>query len=320
MLTIKEAKKIPFEQLDEETKEFLYDLFKRYVVRKKIADTNKTLTSIFSKRVGLNPREYARCFNEFNSCFVSTDLIKCLSYDEIHTSFLRKMTEDQFNYFLERTGNSFDRKIALMCFSGRPSERIANRVSFPVMLAYANMQDIVVDALSKDPKASYSRTFSDAARKVRTDFFKATGKRINDTVIASEKTDYKAVGKKCALIWKQMLEFYKKGLENLEPLEAAAFVRENFVFTTNGIGQFDEVIDKALLEAMKEVESDRQFHSEFMEENPDDYISADVDELYSKKYVEDVYFAKLKPSLDAVFDRHLLDPIYFEAEAKKKIQ
>lgn len=320
MLTIKEAKKIPFEQLDEETKEFLYDLFKRYVVRKKIADTNKTLTSIFSKRVGLNPREYARCFNEFNSSFVSTDLIRCLSYDEIHTSFLRKMTEDQFNYFLERTGNSFDRKIALMCFSGRPSERIANRVSFPVMLAYANMQDIVVDALSKDPKASYSRTFLDAAKTVRTDFFKATGKRINDTVIASERTDYKALGKKCAPIWKQMLEFYKAGLVNLEPLEAANFVRENFVFLSSDISQFDAVIADAMTDAMIEVEKDQQFQMQFMEENPDEYIPADVDEVYSKKYVEDVYFAKLKPSLDAVFDRHLLDPIYFEADAKKKIQ
>lgn len=319
MLTIKEARKIPFAELDEETKEFIYDLFKKYVVRKKIADTNKTLTALFSKRFGQNPREYARCFNEFNSCFVSSDLIRCLTYDEIHTSFLKKMTEDQFNYFLERTGNSFDRKIALMCFSGRPSERIANRVSFPVMLAYANMQDIVVDNLTKDPRANLSRTFSDAARTVRTDFYKATGKKINETKVAKERTDYKAVGKKCAPIWKQMIEFYRTRLEDLEPLEAASFVRENFVFTTNEIKQFDEVSEKVLFEAAAEVESDRKFLNDFMEENPDDYIPADVDEAYSRLYVEEVYFSKLKPLMDSVFDRHLLDPIFFEAEAKKKI-
>lgn len=318
MLTIKEAKKIPFEQLDDETKEFLYDLFKKYVVRKKIADTNKTLTSIFSKRLGPNPREYARCFNEFNSNFVSTDLIRCLTYDEIHTSFLRKMTEEQFNYFMQRTGNSFDRKIALMCFSGRPSERIANRVSFPVMLAYANMQDLVVEALNSDPKASLNRTFASTAKTVRTDFFRATGKRINDTEIAETRTDYKALGKKCAPIWKQMLEFYRAGLENLEPLEAANFVRENFVFTTNGRTQFDEVVAKAILEASNDVESDQLFATQFMEENPDYYIPADVDETFSKKHIEEVYFSKLKTPLTSVFDRHLMDPIYFEAEAKKK--
>ena len=155
MLTIKEAKKIPFEQLDDATKEFLYDLFKRYVVRKKIADTNKTLSSMFSRKFGPNPRDYARCFNDFNSCFVSSDLIRNLTYDEIHTNFLKKMTEDQFNSFLERTGNSFDRKIALMCFSGRPSERIANRVTFPVMLAYANMQELVIEKMKELIKEKY---------------------------------------------------------------------------------------------------------------------------------------------------------------------
>ncbi len=320
MLTIKEAKKIPFEQLDDETKEFLYDLFKRYVVRKKISDTNKTLTSLFAKRLGQNPREYAKCFNEFNSRFVGSDLIRFLTYDEIHTSFLKKMTEEQFNYFLERTGNSFDRKIALMCFSGRPSERIANRVSFPVMLAYANMQDMVVEALEKDAKVSISRVIEESARQVRGEFKTTTGMKINDTEIAKTRTDYKSVGKKCAPIWKQMLEFYKKGVEKFEPFEAVNFVRENFVFTTRGINQFDAEIRAAILNASRSIEQSQLFMLDYMEEHPDDYIPADTDEVFSNEYITSTYFENLSPTMNSVFERYLLNPIYFEADVKKKEQ
>ncbi len=320
MLTIKEAKKIPFEQLDDETKEFLYDLFKRYVVRKKISDTNKTLTSLFAKRLGQNPREYAKCFNEFNSRFVGSDLIRFLTYDEIHTSFLKKMTEEQFNYFLERTGNSFDRKIALMCFSGRPSERIANRVSFPVMLAYANMQDMVVEALEKDAKVSISRVIEESARQVRGEFKAVTGMKINDTEIAKTRTDYKSVGKKCAPIWKQMLEFYKKGVEKFEPFEAVNFVRENFVFTTRGINQFDAEIRAAILNASRSIEQSQLFMLDYMEEHPDDYIPADTDEVFSNEYITSTYFENLSPTMNSVFERYLLNPIYFEADVKKKEQ
>jgi hypothetical protein len=221
---------------------------------------------------------------------------------------------------LQRTGNSFDRKVALMCFSMRPSERIANRVTFPVMLAYANMQDLVIEKMQSDPKMNLNRVFAESAKQVRTDFFRATGKKINDTDIASERTDYKSLGKKCAPIWKQMLEFYKAGLENVEPLEAANFVRENFIFTTKGRTQFDEIIGNAILDASKEVENNQQFFTQFMEDNPDDYIPADVDEAVSKKYIEEIYFSKLQAPLESVFDRHLLDPIYLEAGAKKKEQ
>ena len=85
MLTIKEAKKIPFTELDAETKEYFYDIFKRYVVRKHIAERNKELSSLFSRRLRTtNPREYAGYFNELNSRFVNANLIRELDYDEIH--------------------------------------------------------------------------------------------------------------------------------------------------------------------------------------------------------------------------------------------
>ena len=69
---------------------------------------------------------------------------------------------------------------------------------------------------------------------------------------------------------------------------------------------------------IENVENDQLFATQFMEENPDYYIPADVDETFSKKHIEEVYFSKLKMPLTSVFNRHLMDPIYFEAEAKKK--
>ena len=193
ILTIKEAKKIPFTELDAEKKEYFYDIFKKYVVRKHIAERNKELSSLFSRRLRTtNPREYAGYFNELNSRFVNANLIRELDYDEIHTNYLRDMSEDRFNYHLERTGNTFERKIALICFSGRPSERIANRVDFPVLVAYANMQDMVFELAERYPKMDMSQIFQMAASSVRAQFLKTYGKKINQTTIASTRTDYKA--------------------------------------------------------------------------------------------------------------------------------
>lgn len=318
MLTIKEAKKIPYEMLDDETKEYVYDLFKKYVVRKKIADNNKYLTSLFARRLGHNPREYAKCFNEFNSDFVASNLIGQLSYDEIHTTYLKKMTEDQFNAYLDRTGNSFDRKIALMCFSLRPSERIANRVTYPVMLAYANMQDKVVERIKTEPKTSLSRIFAESAKDIRADFLRQTGHKINDTQIASTRTDYKALGKKCAPIWKGMIEYYSSNLPSDKPFESLNFVRNNFVFMDEDLKEFDEKVNAIIFETDKYINNERITAQNFAEENPDEYIPADIDELYSDSYVNMAYFEALKKSLEEVFQKHLRDPIFLESSPKTR--
>ena len=217
MLTFKEIKKlkIPFEMLDEETKEYLYDCFKRYVVRKQIADTNKEMTSLFVSKFGNNPREFSRAFNEFNSRFVGVNLIKQLSYEEIHTDFLKNLDEDAFNRYLSRFGNIFERKIALMCFSMRPSERIANRVEFPVMVAYANMQTRALERARKNPYKSLESIFSEVASEVRKEFSQTNGYSMNNSKIAEKREDYKALGKRAAFIWKEMLAFYKNGLMKL---------------------------------------------------------------------------------------------------------
>lgn len=320
MLTFKEIKsqKIPYESLDAETQEYVYDTFKRYVVRKQIADKNKELTALFASRYGHNPREYARCFNEFNSMFVHSNLIRELDYDEIHTDYLRNMSEDRFNYHLSRTGNSFDRKIALICFSMRPSERIANRVDFPVMLAYANMQTIVLEMARQSRKTPLGTIFEDAAKIVRSDFKAANGYRINDSVVQAERTDYKALGRKAAPVWRDMLEFYKKHLKDIRAIEAAAFVRENFVFTQKEVEEFDRIYKFAIGKAHDDLVADRQGAEEYMEANPDTYIPADYDEVFSRAYAEDLYSRVMDGPISSILDAFLEDPIFAPKEKTEK--
>lgn len=320
MLSFKEIKKanIPFEMLDDETKEYLYDTFKRYVVRKQIADTNKDLTSLFMSKFGNNPREFSKAFNEFNSRFVAADLIRQLTYDEIHTDYLKRLSEESFNNYLVRNGGSFERKIALMCFSMRPSERIANRVEFPVMVAYANMQTKVFEMARKYPQKSLSSIFAEVAKEVRNDFAKENGKTINSTKIAEKREDYKALGKKAAFLWKQMIEFYQKGLLDFEALEAGNFFRENFVFTKKAEQKFDKEVDVALMQASTKVSEDR-FRAEIdMEEHPESYIPADYDEVMSRNYADEIYSDKMNKALGVLFKDFLNDSIFEEKAPKTK--
>lgn len=320
MLTIKEAKKIPFTELDDETKEYFYDIFKKYVVRKHIAERNKELSSLFSRRLRTtNPREYAGYFNELNSRFVNANLIRELDYDEIHTHYLRDMSEDRFNYHLDRPGNSFERKIALICFSGRPSERIANRLDFPVLVAYANMQDMVFELAEKYPKMEMTQIFQMAASAVRANFMKNYGKKINQTTIAKERTDYKSLGKKAAPVWKQMLEFYMKGLEDIRILEASGFVLENFLFTDHAKKEYIAKIEPAMEKGHEQLQADRVFMQQQADEMPDYYDIADYDEvMYSKHYADSVYAGYMLEPMQAVFHKYLRDPIFEEKAPKEK--
>ena len=320
MLTIKEAKKIPYTELDEETKEYFYDIFKRYVVRKHIAERNKELSSLLSRRLKTtNPREFAGYFNDFNSRFVNATLIRELDYDEIHTNYLRDMSEDRFNYHLQRTGNTFERKIALICFSGRPSERIANRVEFPVLVAYANMQDMVFELAEKYPNMDISQIFQMAASAVRANFVKTHGKKINQTTIAEERTDYKSLGKKAAPVWKQMLEFYMKGLEDIRVLEASQFVYDNFLFTDEARKEYTKKLEPAMKKGSEQLQADREFMQRQADEMPDYYDVADYDEvMYSKHYADDVYAGFMLEPMQAVFHKYLRDPIFEDKAPKEK--
>lgn len=322
MTSIKEikAKKVPYSELDAESQEFLYQMFKRYVVRRQITETNKQMTALFARRYGNNPREFSRCFNDFNSAFVGGlyPLIHYLNYDESQTDYLRNMTEDQFNYYLKRYGDCFERKVALMCFSQRPSERIANRLEFPAMVAYADMQTLVLDLARKNPKTRLSDIFAAAAKTVHKEFYEKNGYVIQDSPIAETRTDYKAEGKKTAKLWKQMFEFFMNGLHDYDVLPAGSFVLENFVFTKEEIERYKKALDIAMSDACNVLKADRQRAEEYKEENPDTYVPADYDEVFSRRYADEVYFRVMEGALMSPFTRYLEDPIFDEQAQKKQ--
>lgn len=292
MLEPKQAKKIPFEKLDSETQQYYHDLFKKYVVRQQIADLNKDLTALFIKTTkSANPKDYSKGFNQFNNYFANSNLISQLSYDESCTGFLRNMTKDQFNAYLKRNGGSFARKIALICYSSRPTERIANRLNFETMQAYANMQHYVLSHSKSQTKDSLDKLFSDASKQIRHDFEQTYSYSYLNSPISSDTFDYKSVGKKCADIWKSMLIYYFKEIQNMSPIDAVDFISQNFIFT-----ELDRKSYFNLLEKIPEIAKTKLNEHKLIAENnartmPDFYDVSDYNEVYSKHF-EDVIFSE----------------------------
>lgn len=310
MLELKDARKLPYTELDEETKEYIYDLFKRYVVRRQITEQNKELTKLFSHRYGNNPREYSACFNSFNSSFLNTNLIRELDYDEIHTDFLREMSEDRFNYQLAKA-RTFDRKMALICFSGRPSERMANRMEFPVMVAYANMQSLVLEMAKSNPRVSFDYIFEEARKKIRYDFYQTNGYKINQSNVLPERVDYKSIGKKCAKLWKEMLEFYMTGLKEVKTSEAVAFIAENFIFTDRIYQDYNDSLAVATKKGENSLESQRAVMEEQKERFPESYDVADYEEvMFSQNYENETIMEYIRDVMFSIFHEYLEDPIF----------
>ena len=317
MIPTKEAKKIPFESFDDESKQYYYDLFKSYVVRKQIADTNKELISLFASKMKTNnPREYAKGFNSFNSYFANANLISKLSYDEINTSFLRKMTEDQFNYYLKRTGNDFYRKLALICYSTRPSERIANRLNFEAMQAYADMQYYVLNQLRDN--LSLDSMLKNAASKTRKEFQQKHSYDYSQTPIAEKRTDYKSLAKKMSPIWKSMLNYYVKELTKINPNEASQFVLENFVFSAADRDFYLKTLENIPALANSEIEKQREIAVNNLENMPDYYNVGDYDEVFSKKFEEEMFEFAANSAVLSIFYKYLDDPIFKLENAKEK--
>ena len=319
MLTVKEAKKIPFEQMDEESKAYYFNLFKNYVVRKQIADNNKALSSIFSGNSKTSlPHDYAGSFNQFNSAFVGENLIQYLNYHEIHTDFLSSLSEDSFNAYLHELGNSFNRKMALICFSHRESERIPNRVEFPVMVAYANMQTMVLNHAKNHPNSRIVDVFEYAADQVRLKFAQKNGYKISDSRVLDERPNYKNLGKKHAPIWKSMLDYYMRGLKDYKVLEAIAFVRDNFIFTEEYMGKYDAAIERASHRASIAL-NDKRLDAEDAKNN-NQITEKDYDYISSTWFANDVYFDVMEKTINSIFYKYLSDPIFEDKTPKQKTE
>ena len=158
-----------------------------------------------------------------------------------------------------------------------------------------------------------------AASAVRANFVKTYGKKINQTTISEERTDYKSLGKKAAPVWKQMLEFYMKGLQDVRVLEASKFVYDNFLFTDEARKEFVGKIEPAMKKGSEQLQADREFMQQQADEMPDYYDVSDYDEvMYSKHYADEVYAGFMLEPMQAVFHKYLRDPIFEDKAPKEK--
>ncbi len=319
MLTISEAKKIPYSQVDSETEAYLYDMFRRYVVRKQIADNNNMLKSVFAKKLRTsNPRDFSNCYNHFNSAFVNANLIGQLSYDEASTDFLRSLSEDEFNRHLNSPHNSFERKIALICYSGRASERIANRAEFSVMVAYANMQQKVMEYVKKFPQKSLTQIISIAAEEVRTEHKTTTGIKINDTSVAEKRTDYKSLAKKAAPVWQSMLASFLVDLDAGGSLDVESFMRQYFIFTKADKQPFDEMCEEAKSRADVSLKKEQGSATARKIRFNSYYDVSDYDEVFSPGYATEVYNDELKIEAKKIFNKYIEDLNFTPKEKGKQ--
>ena len=309
MLILKDAKKTPYVELDEQTKEHVYDLFKRYVVRKQISDQNTELSRLFSSIYGKDGRSISTCFNEFNGAFLGSNLISYLNYDECQTTFLKDMSKEAFNSYLMRAG-SFDRQMALIVYSMRSSERIPNRLEFPVLVAYANMQSMVLEEAKHRKGESLTRIFQRVSRVIRNEFYEEHGYELNLSRILPESFDHDRAGKHGAGLWKQMMDYYMAGLKTIKTSEAVAFIVENFIFTKKAYKGYEENMSDALERADRSVERQREIMSQQIEEFPDSYNIADYDEVYSTSAMSEAEDEAIRSAMFSIFHEYLSDPIY----------
>ncbi len=319
MIPIKEAKKIPFEELDQESQDYYFRLFKRYAVRKQIADTNKELSSMFAKKLKTtNARSFSNCFNDFNSFFANYNLIRDLNQSEISGTFLREMSEAEFNAYLSQSGNSFVRKLGLICHSDRPSERIPNRLDFPAMQAYANMQTLVLENAKIYPNSNLAYIFDKSANQMRMDFSRRNGYPLNQSQIAVERTDYKSLGKKCAPIWKSMLEYYMRQTENSRQIDILSFISQNFVFTNLVSERYFSALDKADADALKIINFEREYSTEKARRFPEYFSEEQLAYVLSDATADQILNYTLSFATKGVFLYYLSDPIFAPKQEKTK--
>ena len=139
-----DVSKVGYANLDFEDQKSLFYQFQRYVVRRSIAENNAELSSIFKAQ-----GDFSSCFNAFNSAFIGNyNMLGLLRDGELDS--IPNMSNSSFEALLNNA--KFERQIALICYSLRNNERIPNRVDYPVLISYANMQDRV---LSYHDKGEY---------------------------------------------------------------------------------------------------------------------------------------------------------------------
>ena len=149
----------------------------KFLVRKQISENNKELREIFGSMGSDYTEAVANCFSRFNSYFMGTDLYSFVNqYEQMDESAYFYKSED------DRIMDKFTYDIACCCMSKAPGERIPNRVSLPIMIAYADMQRRVLSLLYSK-KYRLSEILDVASREVRDKYYDKYGKELNYSTI-----------------------------------------------------------------------------------------------------------------------------------------
>ena len=310
MFNLNEAVKHDFKDLSKEDQDYILKTFLRYIVRSEVADNNKILSSMFS-----NGRPDARViaghFQSINSAFVNCNLISQISYDEATTTLLRDKSNESFNYRLAHTSDLRE-GAAVILFSQRPNENIPNRIDDEVLVAYSDMQTRIIRNIRLGKFRSTFDSIVDAAKQTRYEYNKKYGKRIEDHHVLSECQVFSRPGKKTAIIWTKMLEYYKKQMQNLDPIEAIKAIQSTFVPTIAMKKQLDTQLDYVEEKTREEVKAQQRFvENKFKVKNDqgiiifDDYADiADYDEAYSPQYELQLYKENLEKVITQPFDQY----------------
>lgn len=253
MININDIVKKEFIDLSKEEREFVHKLFLKYYVRREIAEQNKQLSKIFSMQNN-SSQSIATFFNFFNSSFLNCNLISCLSEQEASTYYLTNLSNDEFNW-LVNNASSFNRQMALVCFSMRDHERIPNRVDLKTMIAYANMQNLAIKNIESGTYKSIYDAITNAAQTIRHEFKQKYGHSLNDNRAKETCENYKAPGKKVSTIFLKMLSQLQNEIEAMPTHEAQKLIETLFTPTDLSMQNLKKAVAVAPIKAEQEIKT-----------------------------------------------------------------
>lgn len=295
MININDIVKKEFIDLSKEEREFVHKLFLKYYVRREIAEQNKQLSKIFSTQNN-SSQSIATFFNYFNSSFLNCNLISCLSEQEASTYYLSNLSNDEFNW-LVNNANSFNRQMALVCFSLRDHERIPNRVDLKTMIAYANMQNLAIKNIESGTYKSIYDAITNAAQTIRHEFKQKYGHSLNDNRAKETCENYKAPGKKVSTIFLKMLSQLQHEIEAMPTYEAQKLIETLFTPTNLSMHNLKKAVAVAPIKAEKEVQHARNIQKNLAIKSStdgkiefDDYCDIrDYDEAFSYSFEQQCF-------------------------------
>lgn len=274
-----------------EQEEIIFSL-KKYLVRKQISDSNKELREYFA-RIGSDSyaENIAYGFSLFNSYFVGVDLYHFKrNYEDMKEYEYFSMSEK------DQQISDFNYEMAKICYSRQSGASIPNYVTLPVMVAYANMQDEVLNML-KQKKYKLSSVLDVAATNARDEYFNKYGESINESQVLEKEEAHKFAGKTNAKKWISFLNFLKNMTSDSESFVVKKYLELDLFLTNKKQSDYQSKLSEATTNAVKFVENQKKDANKSYllsnEESANMYFNeyanpADYDEIYSPEYEYEV--------------------------------